>query len=204
MRGLILAAAALSLAACATPSGTQQPRRYPTDPISGFAWCMSFGCSDMQVGVRVTPAQWTEIGAFFDGTRDAADERARVARAVSRFEQIAGEITGTRIDEGGTGILPTRGLGQLDCYAEAGNTTTTLTMIAKAGFLKFHTVDAVTVRGFGHKGFMPIHATATLRENADGHLWVVDTWYYDNGGPTFVVDRQEWLDGWSPEGGTHF
>lgn len=204
MRKLALAAALLSLAACATPSGTQQPRKYPTDPISGFAWCMSFGCSDMQVGVRVSPAQWAEIGAFFAGTRDAADERVRIARAVSRFEQIAGEITGTKIDEGGTGILPTRGIGQLDCYAEAANTTTALTMMAKSGFLKFHTVSDVTVRGFGHAGFMPIHATGTIRDTADGHLWVVDTWYYDNGGPTFVVDRQTWIDGWSPEGGTHF
>ena len=73
MRKLALAAALLSLAACATPSGTQQPRKYPTDPISGFAWCMSFGCSDMQVGDRVSPAQWAEIGAFFAGTRDAAE-----------------------------------------------------------------------------------------------------------------------------------
>ena len=32
MRSFVLAAAALALAACATPSGTQQPRKYPTDP----------------------------------------------------------------------------------------------------------------------------------------------------------------------------
>jgi hypothetical protein len=201
---VIALATALAVAACATPTGTQQPRKYPADPLTGFAWCLSFGCSDMQPGVRVTSAEWAEISAFFAGTRDAADERERIARAVSRFEQIAGAYTGTKIDEGGTGILPTRGIGQLDCYAEAGNTTTTLTMIAAAGLLKFHTVDAVTTRGFGHSGFMSIHATATIRENADGHLWVVDTWYYDNGGPTFVVDRAEWLAGWAPEGGTHF
>lgn len=205
MKPILALAAALVLTACATPGGVLQPRKYPADPIRGFAWCLSFGCSDVQTNVRVTPAEWAEIAAFFDGTRDAADERARIARAVSRFEQIAGAYTGTRIDEGGTGILPTRGIGQLDCYAEAGNTTTTLTMMAAAGLLKFHTVAAPELRGLGHGGgAVSIHATARIRENADGHLWAVDTWYYDNGGPTFVVDWQEWYDGWAPEGGTHF
>ena len=40
-----------------------------------------------------------------------------------------------------------------------------------------------------------------LQLAGDGRLWVVDTWFFDNGGPTFVVDRDEWRGGWHPEGG---
>lgn len=203
MRNLFLAGA-LILSACATPGGIMRPREYDNDALGGFAWCRSFGCSNLMTNARLTPAEWAEIGGFFQGTRDAADERARVARAVSRFEQIAGAHTGTAADVGGTGLSPFAPVGQLDCYAEAANTTTTLQMMIKSGYLKFHTQGDVTIRGFGFHGAMSIHATATLRENANGHLWVVDTWYYDNGGPTFVVDRETWLGGWSPEGGTHF
>lgn len=197
-------AAMLLLTACATPGGILRPREYNNDPVAGFAWCRSFGCSNLQTNAMVTPAEWAEIGAFFNGTKDAADERDRIAKAVSRFEQIAGAHTGTSVDVGGTGLSPFAPVGQLDCYAEAANTTTTLEMMLKSGFIKFHTLSDVTVRGFGFHGAQSIHATATIRENADGHLWVVDTWYYDNGGPTFVVDRDQWLGGWSPEGGTHF
>ena len=199
-----LLAMALVLAGCATPGGIMRPREYNNDAVAGFAWCRSFGCSNLQTNARITVQEWAEIGAFFTGTRDAADERERIAKAITRFEQIAGAHTGTSIDVGGTGLSPVAPVGQLDCYAEAANSTTTLEMMIKAGYIRFHTLTDVTVRGFGFHGAQAIHATATIRDNADGRLWVVDTWYYDNGGPTFVVDRTEWLGGWSPEGGTHF
>ena len=81
---------------------------------------------------------------------------------------------------------------------EAANTTVALQMMQKSGFLKFHVVDQPTMRGLPFGTFGLVHATATIKEIADGHLWVVDTWYKPSGGPSYVVDRGEWRGGWSP------
>ena len=94
-------------------------------------------------------------------------------------------------------------VGQLDCFAEAANTGTTLKMIADAGLLRFHTplTGEPTMRGVPYGTFGLVHAGATIRENANGRLWVVDTWYLGNGAPSFVVDRDAWRGGWSPPSG---
>jgi len=190
----------LALTACATPPHIEEAMlEHTNDPLRRFTYCNGFGCGS-QFGMVFTPAEWDEIGRYFIGTRDAADERERIARAMSRFEQIAGPKAGSEDDVGGTGMFDPGG-GQLDCYAEASNTSVALQMMQRSGFLKFHVVDRVTMRGvpFGTLGL--VHATATIKEISDGHLWVVDTWFFDNGGPTFVVDRDEWRGGWHPEGG---
>ena len=199
-RRIIALSALLALAGCATPSHIEEALlHHDNNPTVRFTHCSAFGCR-AQFGMVFTQAEWDEIGAFFIGTRDAADERQRIAKAVSRFEQIAGPKDGTDKDVGGTGMFDP-GDGHLDCYAEASNTSVALQMMQKSGFLKYHVVDRVTMRGvpFGTLGL--VHATATIKEISNGHLWVVDTWFFDNGGPTFVIDRDEWRGGWTPEGG---
>lgn len=191
---------ALALAACATPSHIEEAMlKHDNNPTVRFTYCKAFGCREI-FGMTFTQAEWDEIGAYFVGTRDAADERDRIALAMSRFEQIAGPKAGTDVDVGGTGLFDPGG-GQLDCYAEASNTSVALQMMQKSGFLKYHVLDRVTMRGvpFGTLGL--VHATATIKEISNGRLWVVDTWFFDNGGPSFVVDRDEWRGGWAPEGG---
>ncbi len=199
-RRILALGALLTLAACATPPHIEEALlHHDNDPLKRFTYCTQFGCRT-EFGMTFTQAEWDEIGAFFIGTRDAADERARIAKAMSRFEQIAGVKGGTDKDVGGTGFFDP-GPGQLDCYAEASNTSVALQMMQKSGFLKYHVVDRVTMRGvpFGTLGL--VHATATIKEISDGHLWVVDTWFFDNGGPTFVIDRSEWRAGWHPDCG---
>lgn len=191
--------AALLLSACATPHDVTKTSRHDNHPTTRFTHCNGFGCGSMY-GMVFSEAEWAEIGAFFEGTADAADERARIAKAMSRFEQIAGPKDGSHIDVGGSGLLDP-GLGHLDCYAEAANTTVALQMMQAAGFLKFHTVGPAEMRGlpFGTLGIE--HATATITDNATGWRYAVDTWFFDNGGPTFVIAFDEWRGGWTPEGG---
>ena len=192
-------AGALALAACATPENISAPARgYDNQPTVHFAYCINAGCGK-QWPIKFSEAEWAEIGAFFQGTRDAADERGRIAKAMSRYEQIAAPKGGTQYDEGGWDMGGPED-GQLDCFAEAANTGTALLMMSNAGFLKFHTplTDEPTMRGALYGTFGLVHASATMRENANGHLWVVDTWYKPSGGPSYVVDRDEWRGGWSP------
>ncbi|MFT3810860.1 MAG: hypothetical protein QM698_13150 [Micropepsaceae bacterium] len=198
-RRLVTLGAFLMLGACATPPNIIEPSLHDNNPTVRFTHCNGYGCSSMY-GMKFSQAEWDEIGAFFIGTRDAADERARIALAMSRFEQIAGPKDGTENDTGGTGWI-SPGYGHVDCYAEAANTTVAIQMMQKSGFLKYHVVDQPTMRGVPFGTFGLVHATATIKEISDGHLWVVDTWFFDNGGPTFVIDRDEWRGGWHPEGG---
>lgn len=192
-------AGALALGACAIPENIAAPGTgYDNQPTKHFAYCTSAGCGT-QVALRFTEAEWAEIGAFFAGTRDAADERARIALAMSRFEQIVAPKGGTQSDDGGWDMGGPE-VGQLDCFAEAANTGTALSMMAKSGFLKFHTplTDQPTLRGVPYGTLGLVHASATLRENSNGRLWVVDTWYLPSGDLSFVVDHDEWRGGWEP------
>lgn len=195
----VLPLAALLLAACATPYDVTKTSRHDNQPTKRFTHCNRFGCGSMY-GMVFSDAEWAEIGAFFAGTTDAADERRRIAAAITRFEQIAGPKDGTDKDVGGSGLIDP-GVGQLDCYAEAANTTVALQMMQASGFLKFHTVGEARMRGLPYGTLGIEHATATIVETATGERFAVDTWFFDNGGPTFVVDFEEWRGGWSPEGG---
>ena len=201
MRFLVLAFAC-ALAACATPNGVVKTARHANHPTTGFTHCSAFGCGTMTVGMTFSQGEWDEIGALFAGTADAGDERARIAKAVSRFEQIAGPKDGTDKDRGGSGLFVIQSdPGQLDCYAEAGNTTVALLMMQASGFLKFHTVGDAAMRGLPYGTFGLEHATATIVETATGRRWAVDSWFFDNGGPTFVVDYEVWRAGWDAPGG---
>jgi hypothetical protein len=201
MRNLTILAAALFLTACATPPNIMAPSAYKNTPAK-FAYCTAFGCGTM-IWATFTDAEWAQVAAQFDGVNDAASERAAIAKAVSVHERIVGPKGGTQNDEGGTGLAGEKP-GQLDCFAEAANTTVALQMMQNAGLIRFHRVTEVTMRGvpYGTVGF--VHATATIQDIADGRLWVVDSWYFPNGGPSFVVDRDEWRAGWAAEGGAGF
>ena len=195
-------AAALALAGCTIPENISTPAlTYDNRPTVHFAYCTSAGCGT-QLAIRFNEQEWAEIGALFSGTRDAADERARIEKAMSRFEQLAAPKGGTEHDEGGWDMGGPE-VGQLDCFAEAANSQTALSMMAKAGFLKFHTplTGEPTLRGVPYGTLGLVHASATIRENANGRLWVVDTWYMPSGGPSFVIDRDEWRAGWAPTTG---
>lgn len=194
--------AALTLSACGLPNGVTKTLKHENHPTTKFTHCSSFGCSTMYK-IAFTEAEWAEIGAFFAGTVDAADERARLARAMSRFEQIVGPKDGTDKDKGGTGLFVLDGgPGQLDCYAEAANAGVAVRMMYESGFFKFHVPGEQAMRGPLHSGTTMLdHATATIVETATGHRWAVDGWFFDNGGPVFVVDFDEWIDGWTPKGG---
>ena len=197
-----LLAASMTLAACETPRGVTRTLDHDNQPTKRFTHCTAFACN-VQWNLVFSQAQWDEIGAFFKDTRDADDERRRIEKAMSRFEQIAGAMDGTDKDKGGTGLIwRDTSPGQLDCYAEASNTGVALRMMYASGFLKFHKPGPQGMRGPLFSGTALLdHATATIIENADGHRFAVDSWFFDNGGPVFVVDFDTWQHSWHPEGG---
>lgn len=138
------------------------------------------------------------LAAYGSPAASAAAERVQIARAVAELERRVGALTGTSRDHGGT-FGYGGGEGEMDCIDEATNTTTYLRLLAGAGLLRWHTVAPRANRG-GLIGFRWPHNTAALEE-IGGEIWAVDSWFFDNGVAPVIVPLDQWLEGWSPEGG---
>lgn len=133
---------------------------------------------------------------FRRGQRNATQERERIREAIALLEYLVGPLAGTAQDKGGD--LPGLGLPrEMDCIDEATNTTLYLVMLKNQGLLKFHEVEDRSSRGFLAGGWP--HATAVIRETADGNLFAVDSWFLDNGMMPFIVPLEVWKSGWKPD-----
>lgn len=167
-----------------------------TEPDVGhFSVCHSHGCAELdQIGLNAN--EWRSIQRLFSRTAAApSHEREMIARAIARFELIAGKRTGTWNDKGGD--LKGLGLeGQLDCIDESINTTTYLRILQGAGLMRWHTVEDRATRGWFIFGWP--HTTAVIRDTRNNELYAVDSWFEDNGKPPHIVPLGKWKDGWEP------
>jgi len=161
-----------------------------------FSVCHGGTCTFVtQTGLDA--GQWARIAAVFaTPARDAQEERALIAEAVARFEAIVGALTNTADDraENQTGRDWAE---QMDCIDESTNTTTYLRILASAGLLSWHRVEARVTRGFFIFGWP--HTTAVVSETGKGVKWAVDSWFFENGKPPVIVPLALWKTGWRPE-----
>lgn len=167
-----------------------------TDPAPArFSVCHAHGCTLVsQVGF--SEEQWSGIAAILAAPAvDPAGERELIAQAIAAFEKTVGPMTGTDQDKGGNASAP-RWEGRMDCIDESTNTTTYLRMLARAGLLKWHAVEARSTRGFFIFGWP--HTTAVIRDVREGARWAVDSFYFDNGYPPVIVPLELWKTGWRP------
>ncbi len=203
MKFWALAALGLGLAACGTPAansvtsfGWIQERGNPKPTLEQFTVCHDYGCASRTV-VKLAPEEWQEVrDQFKDEVKDAADERARISRAIAKLEVSAGRQAGTLGDKGGTLnaiSLP----GQMDCVDEAVNTTTYLVLMEGDGLIKHHKAQSVAWRGTLFGKILP-HVTPVVAETESGELWAVDSSFFDNGHEPVIMPLKEWLTGWEP------
>jgi hypothetical protein len=177
--------------------GEDEPGELIADPSpQRFSVCLLYGCRRI-AEMGLTRAQWGRIrGLFTPPARHAAQERERIARAIGVMETLVGERLGTAGDRGGGW----RGLftisPQQDCIDESTNTTAYLRIMADAGMLRWHTIEAPVSRGhviFGHP-----HTTAVVMDTATGTDYAVDSWFLDNGQPALIIPLSAWRRGWRP------
>lgn len=198
---LMAGAAASARNGAASSAGTVAPDTFVradiiTDPTpERFSVCHAHSCTLVsQIGFD--EEQWSGIVTIFSPpAADPARERELIARAIATFERAVGPMTGTDQDKGGNARAP-RWEWSMDCIDESTNTTTYLRMLARAGLLKWHGVEARSTRGFFIFGWP--HTTAVIRDARDGVRWAVDSWFFDNGHPPAILPLEEWSRGWRP------
>jgi len=168
-----------------------------TEPAPGnFSVCHAGTCAIVtQAGLD--DGQWQQIAAVFPvPARDAREERARIAEAIARFETVVGVIADTSDDRAGN-QRGNQWWSQMDCIDESTNSTTYLRILARAGLLQWHRVEARVTRGYFLFGWP--HTTAVVSELGTGAKWVVDSWFHGNGRPPEIVPLDLWKTGWRPE-----
>jgi len=164
--------------------------------VNDFEVCASSGCRKIsQLGY--TTSEWQGIRSVFEpAPTTAAEERERIKIAVAATEQIIGLKNGTS----GDAPRNNRSIGtgaQLDCIAEAANTTVALILFDQEDLLKFHRIGYPQ-----HRGFLQLrlpHNTASIYEKSTGAHYTVDSWFFKNGEPPVCVPVSEWKAGYDPE-----
>jgi len=160
-----------------------------------FSICYDHSCASVET-VSLNEEEWRRATApLSGGTKNAADERAAITDSIAIFEVIIGEHLGTSADRGGN----LAGFGkpkQLDCIDESTNSNTYLHMLEQDGFFRYHTVADRSTR-FGIFIGMP-HTTAVIRDNDTGVRYAVDSWFFDNGQPPYIVELEAWKSGEDP------
>ncbi len=196
--------AALALSACAQTNPDHLSTTYlnrfamPNPTLAEFPVCHGFGCSVVSRAALNKDAWRRVVAVFQPPAKDAEGERQRIARAVALMEVLVGEQTGTaghQWTHKNMEILPNNGdKSQLDCIDEAVNTWTYMTLMERAGLLRFHNVAQLAHAGT----LLDIRNTAVLREK-DGDYFAIDPSLVDAGVAPPIMPLAKWADHWPPD-----
>jgi hypothetical protein len=204
-RLLGLLAVATALSACAQNphqlSTMYLDRFAPTNPTPAhFTVCHGFTCTEKK-SASLSAEQWRRVAqTFAPRAKDARQERQQIARAVGLVQTFVGPQTGTAVRQWthrSMYVLPNLGdLSQLDCVDAAVNTWTYMTMMERAGFMRFHTVAQLSYAGFATD--INARNTAVLQEK-DGGYFAVDASLVDHNEPPLVMPLTAWSGTWPPD-----
>jgi len=155
----------------------------------GFKACTNFDCNHT-VNASLSDSEWKQVRGLFNGVKSSKQERAQIKQAIAKLEVLVGAKTGTSVDLAGN-KRNANYRGQLDCTAEATNTTTYLYMIENSGLLKFHKVHDRVVRD---RFWMVPHWTGVIEDKTTGVKYSVDSWFKKNGVAPVVVTLERWYN----------
>lgn len=202
---------AAGLAACASPGG-EHDRLMVERGVAGasrqsFILCHGHGCR-LRTQLGFTEAEWRPVAELFAApAADAAAERERIAVAIGLLEAVTGRKAGTSRDVGGTlnafGVSSGGKTGfddQFDCFDETTNTSVYLSLLAQAGYMRWHRIKGWAGRGSLIGGGGWPHQSAVIAEVAGGRAYAVDSWFEDNGRPAHIVPLEAWYAEWVPPG----
>ncbi len=162
----------------------------------GFQICYRHGC-ELKASVSLLEADWKKVkSVFLPLAKGSAMEREQIAMAIPILEKIIGEKTGIDSDLGGSfaGLLEDN---QMDCVDEALNTHTFFKLLEQERLIRFHAIAGIANRGFFFNGWP--HVACAIKEVSSNDIFVIDSWFYDQGKPVHILPFDVWKSGWKPE-----
>lgn len=159
---------------------------------TAITYCSHHGCLKRDE-LSLSDVDWNKIKQTMSmAAKTPAEERHNISKSVAEFEKIAGAAFGTSADKGRTGLDNSK---QLDCIDESLNTTTLLLLLHDEQLIKWHSIEGTVGRG---GAFDWPHFATSLREKGSKEIYVVDSWFRDNGVAADVLPLSEWKKGWNP------
>ncbi len=155
--------------------------------------CYNYGCY-AKAPVEYSEAQLERLHRQLAAAADANAERAAIAAVIGRMYAIAGEQTPVWRDKGGN-YADAGENGKMDCIDHATDTSAFLRLLAARGWLRFHEVLAPLMR---RRFFFAEHWGARIRERETQQVYIVDSWFFDNGHPAAIFALRDWLAGLAP------
>jgi len=141
----------------------------------------------------MSPKEWRRITRQFEPVaRDSEQERRQLVLALAEYEKIGGAATNTSEDIARTSFFNTH---QLDCIDETVNTMSLMMVLENEGYIRRHSLSRPVGRG---KFLDWPHYAATLTDNESKEIFVIDSWFRDNGEPALAVPLTKWKSGWNP------
>ena len=163
--------------------------------------CFNYGCL-AQAEVEFSDEQLDEVGQWLAAARDALEERRIIGEAVGRLLAWAGQQSPIAADRGGN-YADDAVYGRMDCIDHSTTTTRLLQLMERHGWLRFHRVLEPALRSrflvFEHYSAQ-IEETSVNSAEVDDALFVVDSWFFDNGRPAAVMPLAGWMAGEGPDG----
>ena len=198
----LFAAGVVVLGGCASAQDYVDQYAHPAPTLQEFSVCHGYGCR-LRTYVRMDRDAWADVVAVFRPTpATAAEERARLARAIALMEIKVGGAVGTATDEAAAATFGGEP-DQLDCIDETVNTTVYLRLLAAEGLMRWHSIGVAAQRGsltgFRYNDF--ITNTAAIIETATGESFAVDSYFYPNGREPKILPLAEWRRNWRPTPG---
>jgi len=155
--------------------------------------CYNYGCY-ARAPVVYSEVQLDALRRQLAAAGDAAAERGAISVVIGRMYAIAGEQTPVWRDRGGN-YADGGENGKMDCIDHSTNTSAFLSLLQARGWLRFHVVLEPFRRT---RYFFADHWAARIRERETQKVFIVDSWFFDNGQPAAVLPFDEWLAGGTP------
>jgi len=155
--------------------------------------CYNYGCA-ITAKVNFQANELSAARRLLLRAMDAAEEREAVSVAIGLFEAAAGRQTPAWVDKG-RNVNDDGVDGRMDCIDESANATAYLHFLEGRGWLTFHRVLEPLKRA---TFLVNEHWAARIVEKKTGQEFAVDSWFFDNGQPAFVVPLEDWLAGTEP------
>ena len=155
--------------------------------------CYNYGCN-ARAPVNYSEKNLESLHSLLAAAADAKAERAAIALVIGRMYAIAGQQTPVWRDKGGN-YADGGENGKMDCIDHSTNTTAFLRLLQAHGWLRYHEVlDRIMRRRY----LFADHWAARIRERKTQKIYIVDSWYFDNGRPAAIFTLDDWLAGETP------